>query len=158
MSCRINFIGRLGADAELVTTGATPFISCRVAVDESTAKEKSTRWISVNADSIRYKNLLQYLTKGKLLYITGVERVSAYTSKTGEIGVDTRVWADSIDFIPIGNKQGSDETPQQHTQQNVQDQKNAQMTTGKVKSGTMPPTQMPGSPAPDFGDSDDLPF
>ena len=122
MSYKVNFIGRLGTDAETVTTGNTSFISCRVAVDDSNGKEKTTRWVSVSADPNRFKNVAQYLKKGKLVHITGSDRVTPYLSKNGEPGVDTRVWVDSIEFISIGSKSsegeetfGKDEKNVKHT-------------------------------------------
>lgn len=131
MSVLINFVGRLGADAETVTTGSTPFISCCVAVDETIKKDTpQTRWIHVTANADSFKNIAKYLTKGKLVSVRGVERVSAYTSKSGDVGVDTRVWADGIEFISTGTKSdGIEATPKA----DAKEYKNAQMTTGGVK-------------------------
>lgn len=125
---KVNFLGRLGSDAEVVTTGSTQFISFRAAIDESVNKEKTTRWVSVNADQIRFKNLSQYLTKGKLVYVTGNEKVTAYLSKTGDACVDTRIWADSIEFVSIGQKQETTE------ESFSKDEKNNQLTAGTLKS------------------------
>lgn len=147
---KVNFLGRLGSDAEMVTTGSTKFIGLRVAVDESTNKEKSTRWVSVNADQARFKNLAQYLTKGKLIYVTGSERVSPYISKNGEPGVDTRVWADSIDFVSIGQKQENNE------ESFTKEEKNNQLTTGTLK--TKKTTKIQEVESQETVDDDELPF
>lgn len=156
MSYNVHFIGRVGTDAEVVTTGSTQFISFRVAVDESNGKDKATRWVSVMADSNRYKNIAQYLKKGKLLLISGSDRVTAYTSKNGELGVDTRVWVDKIDFIPLGQKQENGAEQPSST-----DEKNAKMTTGtiKVKSSAQPTSPMPETSFVEHDtNDDDLPF
>lgn len=139
------FIGRLGADVEKVSTGSTEFYSCRVAVDDTNGKEKSTRWINVSADANRFRNLAQYLTKGKMIYVTGNERVSPYLSKTGEPGVDTRVWADSIEFVSTGTKQEG-----QTDEKTDKDERNEKMTTGKLKTKKLPEKVE--------DESDDLPF
>lgn len=146
----VNFIGRVGVDAETVTTGNSQFISCRVA--ESNGKESVTRWITVNADAVKFKNLVQYLKKGKLIYVHGTDHVSAYTSKSGDIGVDTRVWAERIDFIPGGTKQSDD-----NQTTNTQEEKNAQMSTGTVKRETPAPQVTTATPVVN-DDADDLPF
>lgn len=144
---KVNFFGRLGTDAETVTTGNTSFISCRVAVDDSNGKEKSTRWVNVNADANRFKNLQQYLTKGKLIYVTGNERVSPYLSKSGEPGVDTRIWVDSIEFVSTGQKQENE------TEHLDNDEKNAKLTAGTLKSKKAVKEE-----PKKVEDDDDLPF
>lgn len=154
MGYNVHFIGRIGTDVETVTTGNTPFINCRVAVEDSNGKERTTRWVSVSADANRYKNMAQYLTKGKLVSITGTDRVTAYTAKNGELGVDTRVWADKIEFIPIGQKSEGNATPA--PEENPKEEKNAQMTTGTVKTKKL--AQKVEEPVVDNSTDDDLPF
>ena len=149
MSVLVNFIGRIGSDAETVTSGATPFISFRVAVDDTVRKEQKTRWITVSGSVESLQNIAKYLTKGKPVHVRGIERVSGFITKTGEPGVDTRVWAEGIDFIPTGNPNG-----QQH--QGEKDKENSQMTTGPVKTKV---DKMPDiEPQGDVTDDDDLPF
>lgn len=126
MSVFISFIGRLGCNAETITMGGTSFITCRVAVDEIVKKEQQTRWITVNGSVDSFKNIEKYLTKGKLVNVRGIERVTPFTTKTGEPGVDTRVWADAIDFIPTGK---------QSEQGSKKDEQNSQITTGTVNIG-----------------------
>lgn len=152
MGYNVNFIGRLGVDSETVTTGTTQFISFRVAVDDSVGKESSTRWVKVSADANKFKNMAQYLKKGKLVHITGSDRVSAYAAKNGELGVDTKVWADKIEFIPIGNKTSEDgEATATNT---TQDEKNAQMAIKipKSKANSVTVVDIPEN------SDDDLPF
>jgi len=150
MSYKVNFIGRLGTDAETVSTGNTSFISCRVAVDDNNGKEKTTRWVSISADQNRFKNVAPYLTKGKLVYITGSDRVSAYLSKSGEPGVDTRVWVDSIEFVSTGTK------PSDGEELFGKDEKNEKLSTGSLKPKKT--TKAQETPVETQGDDDDLPF
>ena len=150
-SFKCNFIGRLGADAETVTTG-TPFISFRVAVDETFKKETTTSWIRVVADAERYKNMVQYLTKGKAVIVTGSERVSLYSTKDGQPGIDRTVRADSIEFLNIGGGNGQKQE-ENAAPKNDSDAKNAQMTTGSVKK-----TKPAPAPEPEPDTDDELPF
>jgi single-strand DNA-binding protein len=151
MLYNVNFIGRIGTDAETVSTGATPFISCRVAVDDNNGKEKSTRWVSLSLNADRYKNIAQYLTKGKLVFVSGSERVSAYTTKSGQVAVDTRIWADNIQFVPTGQKQES--TGESTATEASTETKNQEMkATVTRKEDKLP--EHDGAPEP----IDDLPF
>jgi single stranded DNA-binding protein len=150
MSVFVDFVGRLGADAETVTTGTTQFISCRVAVDESVKKEQKTRWISVNGNLDTFKNVKDYLTKGKLVHVHGVERLVLYTTKSGENTVDTRVWADNISFIAIGKPNES-----QGGEASKKDEQNAKMLVGTSKK---PTTKTVEPEEPSMEPDDDLPF
>jgi len=149
------FIGRIGTDAETVTTGATPFINCRIAIDDSNGKEKSTRWVSLNLNAERFKNIAQYLTKGRLVFVSGSERVRAYLNKNGEPGVDTNVWVDKIEFVPTGQKQeGSSDTTTSTPKADNKEDRNKEMTVSTRKSSPKADTSGAPEPLPD----DDLPF
>ena len=152
MSYKVNIIGRLGTDAETVTTGNTSFISCRVAVDDSIGKEKNTRWVSVSADANRFKNVAQYLTKGKLVHIIGGERITPYISKNGEPSYDTRVWVDSIEFVPVGQKQENSE------ESFAKEEKNNQLTTGELKTKKTTKVQEVKKQEVSDDNDDELPF
>ena len=84
MSVKVNFIGRLGADAETVTLPQQrPFISFRAAVHERINKEDVTTWMTVTADFSRYENMAKYLTKGSVVSVSGTERGGIYQAKSG---------------------------------------------------------------------------
>ena len=140
---RSEIIGRLGADAEIVTTGNTPFISCRAAVNDTVSKDKTiTTWVSLALDATKFKNLAQHLTKGKLVYATGRQRVSGYLTKNGEAGADVRIWVDSIDFIPTGQKQTEEDNDVKISIDKLKEKKTTPITDAKVT----------------VDDEDDLPF
>ena len=105
----VNFIGRLGADAELKvnSNNGKEFLKMRVAHNEKYCGEEKTSWFSVSYDSGKASGMLPYLTKGKLIDIHGIERVSTYLDKHGETQIDRMVFADRIDFLPLSNKQES---------------------------------------------------
>lgn len=147
MAVKVNFIGRLGANAELVTSQQTPFISLRTAVNDRVNHEDVTIWMSVTADYDRFKNMMQYLKQGTLVSITGTERCSTYNAKNGTVGIDRKVIADSIEFVRIGRKNDS----------NQNESSNAEMTTGGLSSSVQP-AMAAAAAAPSMTADDDLPF
>ena len=144
MAVKVNFIGRLGANAELVTSQQTPFISLRTAVNDRVNHEDVTIWMSVTADYDRFKNMIQYLKQGTLVSITGTERCSTYNAKNGTVGIDRKVIADSIEFVRIGRKNDS----------NQNETSNEEMTTGVLSSSA----QSAMAAVPSMTADDDLPF
>lgn len=97
----VNFIGRLGADAEIKvnSNNGKEFLTMRVACNEHFGGNDETSWFSVKYDNGKVNNMKQYLTKGKLVEIHGIERVSTYTDRNGGTQIDRTVYADRIDFI-----------------------------------------------------------
>ena len=147
MAVKVNFIGRLGANAELVTSQQTPFISLRTAVNDRVNHEDVTIWMSVTADYNRFKNMIQYLKQGTLVSITGTERCSTYNAKNGTVGIDRKVIADSIEFVRIGRKNDS----------NQDETSNAEMTTGGLSLSAQP-AMAAAAASPSMTADDDLPF
>lgn len=101
----INFIGRLGADAEIKTNSKTneQFLRLRVVSNEKYNGVEVPSWFGVYYESKNVAKLQQYLTKGRLVEIHGIERISMYTDKNGVTQVSRDVSADRIDFISTGN-------------------------------------------------------
>lgn len=72
---KIEFIGNLGADAQVKEVNGNKFISFNVAdtdtyTDSNGQKQERTQWISCTMNGDGGK-LLQYLTKGKTVYVRG---------------------------------------------------------------------------------------
>ena len=103
----VNIIGRLGADAELINGKNGPFLSFRMAVDDRKRNgdktEKITSWFRVTLNGERSSKLVEYLTKGKLVNVTGTESVGIYNSKDGTPQVSREVSANNIEFISVGS-------------------------------------------------------
>lgn len=163
MSVKVNFIGRLGADAETVTLPQQrPFISFRAAVNERINKEDVTTWMTVTADFSRYENMAKYLTKGSVVSVSGTERCAIYQSKSGQHGIDRKVSADSIEFVNLGKRDSDGENGVVRTNattSNTTSAANAEVaaaiTTGGLHPKAAPqPAPADKEPAPD----DDLPF
>ena len=100
----INFIGRLGADAELKTAkSGRQYVSMRVATDEFKKGEKSTSWLNVTYTGDRAIKMHEYLKKGSAIVVMGVETIDTYQStKTGETMFSRDVIADRVDFVGLG--------------------------------------------------------
>ena len=100
----VNFIGRLGANAEEKTSqSGNKFLTMNIAVDNYHKGEKSTIWVRVAAVGDRNLKLKEYFTKGRLLNVVGVLQVGTYVNKDGETVVSYDVNADRIDFVSIGS-------------------------------------------------------
>lgn len=104
----INFIGRLGADAEtkVNSRNGKEFLKLRMVCNERHGGIETSSWFDVLYDGIKGGSIKQYLTKGKLLEVHGCEQVSGYIDKNGTAQVDRTVHADRIDFLPTSNRQG----------------------------------------------------
>lgn len=144
------FNARLGADAELKESQkGQQFIAMRAVYNEyNKAKgENEAIWVNIVADASEYnKKMLQYWTKGKLLSFSGKERVSLFTSKDGNVGIDRTVRANSIDFVS-GGSSGDTNANQSTT---------TQTSTPQVDCGTLRQPTMSTSVASTL--EDDLPF
>ena len=99
----VNFMGRLGADAELKTSkGGKQFVSMRIAADEFKNGERGTAWINVSYYAEKGTKMLEFLKKGSAVSVLGVETVGTYQSKNGETMVSRDVIADRVDFVNLG--------------------------------------------------------
>lgn len=107
----INFLGRLGADAELKTAkSGKQYVSMRVATDEFKKGERSTAWFNVTYTGDRAVKMHEYLKKGNAVSVMGVETIDTYQSnKTGETMISRDVLADRVDFVNFG-KSGETQT------------------------------------------------
>lgn len=100
----VNFLGRLGADAELKTAkSGKQYVSMRVATDEFKKGERGTAWFNVTYTGDRAVKMHEYLKKGSAVSVMGVETIDTYQStKTGETMISRDVLADRVDFVNFG--------------------------------------------------------
>lgn len=120
----VEFIGRLGADCEVLTSAkGNPYLRMRVATDEFKSKgERETAWMSVTYAGDRAVHVKEYLTKGKMVQVRGTERITLYTTKSGEPAYSRDVIADRVDFVSTGQQQKDEqqqEKPKQQTEPEV---------------------------------------
>lgn len=155
--------GFLSADAQNITTAKGSFISMTVVNNDVPDKTKP-EFITVNANTNRYANLLQYLKKGKYVCVIGSETTSTFQDKDNNTKVDVRIFADCINFVNTGGQKSAE---------NGEANANANATTAPATNGasqdmTMPPLKSKSKaktePAPAVAESnatsasDDLPF
>lgn len=96
--------GRLGRDAELRTSAAGgKYVAFSLANNSRVKNEDITTWYEVLCfDKNTVENRLDYLKKGKYIFVTGRYAVKAYVSKDGSLRLNEQILADRIDFIPTG--------------------------------------------------------
>lgn len=111
----INFVGRLGNDAEIKVSSKSgdEFLKLRVACNEKYGGIESTSWFDVIYEAHNIAKIQPYLQKGRLIEIHGTEKVSTYIDKNNKIQVNRTVYADRIDFVNTGSgiKQNNTITP-----------------------------------------------
>ncbi len=151
----VEFIGRLGADSEVKTgKNGNQFLSFRAATDEYRNGKNEASWLNVVCTSERAIKLHQWLTKGKAVSVHGVENVSTYTDRNGQVQVSRDVMADRVDFVNVGGSgQTQSNTSTTTTTQNQTTPNVAAPTNIAPPAGTMKPQET--TPAKD---DDDLPF
>lgn len=156
----VEFIGRLGADSEVkVGKSGNQFLSFRIATDEYRNGKNEASWLNVVYTGDRAIKMHQWLTKGKAVSVHGVENVSTYTDRNGQVQVSRDVMADRVDFVNVGGsgqtQSNSSTTTTTQNQTNVgQPAPNVAAPTNiALSTGTMKPQET--TPAKD---DDDLPF
>jgi len=98
MSAQITFVGRLGKDAELKQAGDREVLEFSAAVDSGYGEKKTTIWFKVSYWN-KADKLLQYLTKGKQVFVAGELSLREYRTKDGENKTSAEVRANSIQMV-----------------------------------------------------------
>ena len=113
---QVSLIGRLTRDPELkyMPNSGTAVSTFTLAVDKGLSKDKKIELESKNqqtADFIRIvawgklaETAANYLTKGKMVGISGRIQTGSYTNKDGKKVFTTDVVANNIEFLEHGNK------------------------------------------------------
>ena len=98
----LTIIGRLGADPELrYTPAGVPVCSFNVATDrtwnnDQGIKQTETTWHRVTVWRKRAEVCAQYLSKGKMVLVTGSVKASGFTNRDGQISASLEVTADQV--------------------------------------------------------------
>lgn len=105
---KIQLIGYVGKDAEVITSNGKQFARFSVAVDETGRNnEKKTRWLTcyVNQDK-----MAQWLKKGKQVYIEGFHKIIINTGQDNRTYVTEAVNVSNLQLL--GKKEeGVDDLP-----------------------------------------------
>lgn len=127
-SVKIHVIGRLGADAEVKQTKqGKDFATFNLAVDDFAGGKKITSWFAVADFSDVAKRRAEYLKKGSMIEVQGLETCRIYMDRNNLPQIARDIRATHIDFIPTSSRNNSDEnidcgtltTPQQTETQQV---------------------------------------
>ncbi len=93
---KLAIIGRLGRDAQVRSVNNSYVINFSVAHSERNRQgEEMTTWVNCSywRNNFDQTKIVEYLKKGKLVYVEGTPSVRTYTSNTGEtrVSLDCRV-------------------------------------------------------------------
>jgi single-strand DNA-binding protein len=95
------FIGHVGTDAKLLTTGEEKsFLKFRLAVSDFSGKEEGTLWLTVLVwNGKRAEKLAQYVRKGALMLVSGRVSLRPYTTHEGLEKTELELAAQDLEFI-----------------------------------------------------------
>lgn len=105
-------IGNIGKDAVSQTIGNNNYAKFSLAV--SLGKDK-TEWIDclkIDKDN----KLIQYLTKGKTIFVEGKPSANAYTNKEGKAVASLTIWVNDLEFVASPKKEAAKEVSKEFTQ------------------------------------------
>jgi single-strand DNA-binding protein len=110
MYSQTTIIGRLGRDPEMrYTAEGTPVTSFSVAVDQGFGEKKVTIWYKVAAWRKLAETCNTYLTKGKLVLVTGsLRQPKPYQRKDGTWTAELELSAQEVRFLSGGSKTEGD--------------------------------------------------
>lgn len=93
------FTGRLGADADLRTTqSGEKVLGFRVANDVGYGERKTTQWVDCSLWGRRAESLVEYMTKGKMVVISGEVTLREFEKRDGTRGAGLAVRVNEVDF------------------------------------------------------------
>lgn len=156
MAVNVNVIGRLGHDSEIMKNDNGEFLSFSLATDEFRHGNKSTTWLRVSYGNTK---MAEWLKKGRMVNVIGVETVNTYTDKNGEVQISRNINADKVDFVSIGSgaTQNNGSTAEgASSPQNFTTGTLKKPTVSSVAQNITPPSA--NSIMENKSDEDDLPF
>ena len=105
------FTARIGKDAQIINGKNGSFMSMEVVVNERVNGQEKAIWIRVTSSKSNHVNLAKYLTKGKVITITGNASTRAWNDKEGKAQSQLRVSASNIDFLNFGKRKVESQQP-----------------------------------------------
>lgn len=136
----LSIAGRLGRDAELrYTQGGKPVLGFAVAVDKrGPGGEKGTEWVDCSLWGDRGEKVAEYLTKGKVVAVSGEAGARAYMGKDGKPVATLTLRVIELTLLGGGSADGG-ERPQR-------------------QAGGAPKPAAGPAPAEHFPDENEIPF
>ncbi len=105
------FTARIGKDAQVINGKNGSFMSMEVVVNERVNGQEKAIWIRVTSSKSNHVNLAKYLTKGKVITITGNASTRAWNDKEGKAQSQLKVSASNIDFLNFGKRKVESQQP-----------------------------------------------
>lgn len=105
------FTARIGKDAQVINGKNGSFMSMEVVVNERVNGQEKATWVRVTSSKSNHVNLAQYLTKGKVITITGNASTRAWIDKEGKAQSQLRISASNIDFLNFGKRKVESQQP-----------------------------------------------
>ena len=146
------FIGRIGKDGARVIEGSNGnFLTMDVATDIRVSGETKPMWGRVRSNNPKHMGkLVEYLTKGKLIEISGIQtEPSVWMGKDGQPHAQVVIIANTIEFVSTAKKNGGET-------QEAQGGQGQQTNTNNIPDPTNPTMPFPAQAPND--NADDLPF
>lgn len=158
---KAQILGRLGRDAAVYeSANGTQFLAFTVAVNTRNMGKDVTYWVDVRSFHPNHVKLKQYLQKGKIIQVGGDLSATMETDKVGVVRINQTVFADYINFINLGTKDGGRATAQNES--DTTSENDAEITMGNSQVQDVPQAMnVAPTPVPSMaggGNDDDLPF
>ena len=104
----IVIIGRLGKDPEITTTtGGKMVAKLAVATDFGYGDKAETTWHNVVLWEKLAEVCEKYLSKGRLVYVSGRQRNRSYTGTDGNTRYVSEIVANNMQMLDRGSEQGA---------------------------------------------------
>lgn len=96
----ISITGRLGKDAEILSTSAgDKVLKFSVGVSTGWGEKKITTWYNCSQWSKSCEKIAQYMTKGKQIAVSGEPSLRKYTTNKNEQGYSLEIRVNTITLI-----------------------------------------------------------
>jgi single-strand DNA-binding protein len=102
---RVELIGRLGKDPELLEMGGKPMCRLRLA----TTYRHKTEWHDIVVWGARAEACARYLVKGRAVYVDGRIQARSWEGKDGQKHHATEIVASNVLFLHRPDSSGRDE-------------------------------------------------
>jgi single-strand DNA-binding protein len=101
---KLQLIGRLGRDATAKEFNEKFVIDLNVAVSERYKEEEKTTWVKASY-WVKSDKLVQYLTKGSIVYLEGRPSVEVFVNKDGESKASLVLTVNTLELISGAKQQ-----------------------------------------------------
>lgn len=111
MLCKVNLIGNVGQNAQIKFTPqgkgvcefSLAFNEKAKSGNNAETKENTTTWFRISIFHQQPKEIAQYFSKGRLVYLEGHLKIREYTTRDGFTKTSLEVTATEYRFLSSGN-------------------------------------------------------